>query len=55
MPQSTSTPLPQPTPAAPPQPNRILTQPATITACRADYEAAAHIRATLAAQETRRR
>lgn len=45
----------QPEPDRTPQPNQILAQPATIQACRADYQAAADIRATLAAQEARQR
>lgn len=38
-----------------PPPNRILAEPATVDACRADYNAAAEIRQTLAAQEARGR
>jgi hypothetical protein len=38
-----------------PQPNRILAEPATVQACRADYEAAANIRQTIAEQEARTR
>ncbi|MER7813820.1 hypothetical protein [Streptomyces sp. NPDC096153] len=30
-----------------PQPNRILSEPATVQTCRADYEAAADVRARL--------
>jgi hypothetical protein len=46
----------QPTPrAVAPQPNRILAEPATPAACRADYAQAADVRQTLAAQEARQR
>ncbi|MEU2111841.1 hypothetical protein [Streptomyces sp. NPDC019507] len=31
-----------------PQPNRILAEPATVQACRADYDDAADVRARLA-------
>ncbi|MEU3282902.1 hypothetical protein [Streptomyces antibioticus] len=43
----------QPAPDRTPQPNRILTQPATIAACRRDYQAAADIRARITTQEAR--
>ena len=45
----------QPEPDRTPQPNRILAEPATVEACRADYDAAADIRQTLAEQEARQR
>ena len=49
-------PADQPTPTQlAPQPNRILAEPATVAQCRADYQAAADIRQTLAAQEARAR
>lgn len=38
-----------------PQPNQILAEPATVDACRADYEAGADVRQTMAVQETRAR
>ncbi|MFI1723908.1 hypothetical protein [Streptomyces sp. NPDC020489] len=38
-----------------PQANRILAEPATVGACRADYEAGADVRQALAAQEARGR
>jgi len=45
----------QPEPDRTPKPNQILAQPATVQACRADYQAAADIRATIAAQQARAR
>ena len=48
----------EPTPDQPtltPQPNRILNEPATVQACRRDYDQAADVRQTLAAQEARQR
>lgn len=45
----------QPEPDHTPQPNRILAEPATPATCAADYEAAADVRQTLAAQEARTR
>lgn len=50
---------PQNQPSAPaqnlkPQPNPIVAEPATVEACRTDYEAAADIRQTMARQEARR-
>ena len=36
------------------QPNQILAVPATVQACRADYDAAADVRQTMAQQEARR-
>lgn len=54
MANRTDQPQGQPTPGAlTPQPNRILAQPVTVAQCRADYEAAADVRQTLAAQEAR--
>lgn len=38
---------PEPTPDRTPQPNPIIGRPATVEDCRADYEAAADIRARL--------
>jgi hypothetical protein len=38
-----------------PQPNAILSVPATVALCRSDYEQAADVRQTLAAQEARTR
>jgi hypothetical protein len=49
-----TSPTPQPpTPPLAPQPNRILAEPATVAACARDYQAAADVRQTLAAQEAR--
>ncbi len=50
--ERTDQPTQQPSPAQP-QPNRILSEPATVQACQADYASAADIRQTLAAQEAR--
>lgn len=47
-------PQPQPSPAAP-QPNRILAEPATVAACRADYQAATTVRDTITRQDARTR
>ncbi len=44
----------QPKPDLTPQPNPILAQPATVQACRADYEDAADVRAVMAQQDARR-
>ena len=38
-----------------PAPGRILSEPGTVDRCRADYEAGADVRQTMAAQETRAR
>ncbi|MFI2761372.1 hypothetical protein ACH5A3_21260 [Streptomyces echinatus] len=54
MEHGTSPPPGPPTPAPlAPQPNRVLAEPATVEACRADYVAGADVRQTLAAQEAR--
>ncbi|MFF7130011.1 hypothetical protein [Streptomyces sp. NPDC008240] len=46
----------EPTPASlAPQANQILAEPATVAACTRDYEQAADVRQTLAAQEARQR
>ncbi|MFF7452124.1 MULTISPECIES: hypothetical protein [unclassified Streptomyces] len=45
----------QPGPDHTPQPNRILAEPANVDACRADYQAGAEVRQTLAEQEARGR
>lgn len=45
---------PSPLPWSPP-PGRILSEPGTVETCRADYEAGAHVRQTLAAQEAKAR
>ena len=42
-------------PTLTPQPNRVLAEPATVAACARDYQAAADVRQTLAAQEARAR
>lgn len=44
----------EPTPRAP-RPNQILAEPATIDACRADYQAGADVRQTIARQDARAR
>lgn len=44
----------QPTLTPQPQPNRILAEPATVQACRSDYEQAADVRDTMAQQDARR-
>lgn len=46
MPEPTQPPPVQPSPE-PPRENPIYRQPATVDACRADYEAGADIRARL--------
>lgn len=47
-------PATEPTPAhLAPQANQILAEPATVENCRADFEQAADVRQTLAAQEAR--
>ena len=38
-----------------PQPNPILNQPATVDACKQDYDAAADVRQTMANQEAKAR
>lgn len=38
-----------------PRANEILSEPATVAACQRDYQQAAEIRQTLAAQEARQR
>lgn len=38
-----------------PQPNPILTEPATVQACQQDYDAGADVRQTMAQQEARQR
>ncbi|MFJ5967911.1 hypothetical protein [Streptomyces sp. NPDC093060] len=48
-------PATEPTPALAPQANQILAEPATVAACTRDYEQAADVRQTLAAQEARQR
>lgn len=53
MPERTDQPSDQP--SLTPQPNRILAEPATVDTCRADYNAGADVRQTLAAQEARGR
>lgn len=45
----------QPQPDLKPKPNQILAQPATVQACRRDYDQGADVRQTLAAQEARQR
>lgn len=37
----------QPEPDRTPQPNRVLAEPATVEACRSDYDAGADVRARL--------
>lgn len=44
----------EPTPGTP-RPNRILAEPATVDACRADYKAGADVRQTIARQDARAR
>lgn len=46
MPETTDQPQGQPIPTQP-QPNQILSQPATVDTCRADYDAAADVRGRL--------
>ena len=56
MPERTDQPQGQPTPSTPTlQPNQILAEPATVQACRRDYDQGADVRQTLAAQEARQR
>jgi len=50
--ERTDQPSREPSPRAP-QENKILAEPATVQACRADYDAGADVRQTLAAQEAR--
>jgi hypothetical protein len=50
----TDQPDPQPTPA-PPQPNQILAEPATVAACQQDYANGADVREVMAQQEARQR
>ncbi|MGW0012543.1 hypothetical protein ACWDVX_22710 [Streptomyces tendae] len=45
----------QPSPAQQPRPNPIISQPATVETCQADYAAGADIRQAMARQEARRR
>jgi hypothetical protein len=45
----------QPSPALPPQPNRILAEPATPAACARDYAAGADVRQTMAQQDAKAR
>jgi hypothetical protein len=42
-------------PSLTPQPNPILAEPATVDACKQDYDAAADIRQTMTQQEARQR
>ena len=53
MPERNGQPADQPT--LTPQPNRVLAEPATVQACARDYQAAADVRQTIAAQEARTR
>ncbi|SDM46999.1 hypothetical protein SAMN04487981_101624 [Streptomyces sp. cf386] len=56
MPERTDQPPEQPSPAPwSPPPGRILSEPATVDTCRADYDAGADVRDTLADQEARAR
>ena len=43
----------QPEPDLTPRANQIMAEPATVQACQQDYDAAADVRQTLAAQEAR--
>ncbi|MFK0124906.1 hypothetical protein ACIQSP_16515 [Streptomyces nigra] len=45
----------QPEPDRTPQPNQILAQPATVDACRADYQAGTDVRQTMAQQDAKAR
>lgn len=55
MPERIGQPADQPTPASlTPQPNQILAVPATVEACRADYDDASDVRAVMAQQDARR-
>ncbi|MEV5957272.1 hypothetical protein AB0M11_26485 [Streptomyces sp. NPDC051987] len=45
---------PSPSPWSPP-PGRILSEPATVAQCRADYEAAADVRRVMSNQDARQR
>ncbi|WP_199837565.1 hypothetical protein [Streptomyces caniscabiei] len=54
MGHATDQPTPEPSPA-PPRENPIYRQPATVAACRADYEAAADVRRVLDQQIKARR
>lgn len=53
MAEPTQTPPEQPSPSLTPQPNQILTQPATVENCRADYTAAADVRGRLGWKDSR--
>lgn len=54
MPQSTSTQPQQPTPEAfAPRTNQVLTEPATVAACQADYDDADDIRRRMDRQDGR--
>ncbi len=53
MAHRTDQPTPQPSPE-PPRENPIYRQPATVAACRADYEAGADVRRRLDQQIARR-
>lgn len=56
MPERIHQPPDQPTPGSwTPVPGRILSEPGTVDQCKADYEAGADVRQTLAAQEARAR
>ena len=43
----------QPEPDRTPQPNQILAVPATVENCRADYQASADVRQTMAQQDAK--
>jgi hypothetical protein len=43
----------QPSPALTPQPNQILAVPATVENCRADWDAGADVRQTMAQQDAK--
>jgi hypothetical protein len=53
MAHRTDQPPDQPSPAL--QPNQILAVPATVENCRADYDAAADVRQTMAQQDAKDR
>lgn len=53
MQERTDQPAQQPSPALTPQPNQILAVPATIENCRADYQAGADVRQTMAQQDAK--
>jgi hypothetical protein len=51
----TDQPAQQPSPALTPQPNQILAEPATVENCRADWDAGADVRQTMAQQDAKAR